>query len=721
MNEILQQNPWFRPSQATIKKWLFTRKQPLLGTNFSSPGLFGTANFGTDMALFILAVLLEIGGLIAFYQVTGSILFALLFFVLDFIFAIGSHWNQDRMTILKNQMALIRDFSFGEKNDTDQNHDLKPIAARILWREQAMSRYKMISAFFYILIVGIAIFKILGFMNGFAQTGEEFGTFPLLVIIAYTLIAFIHIYATGYFFSELYFRWAVNSDLGAHLAKNEFSVSIENPYKAKDIHIMAGSEFTYPNPPDIPGLPAPAYARPHIKFNNHWIKYTTLYTFGILTDLHITQLQMLMNDPGGSALTQKKDTFIKYALHHQLTTILSDNAQTNPQTPPPPAIPAPPPAPVFPLPAENDLVSNDNASYPWFAPSHATKKKWLFTRKRPYDAGNFRAPGFFGTDKFGTDATLFFLAVILEIIGLSMFYAYLDNILFAVLFFVLDFILAIGSHWNKGRGVELNNQLALLRPICNPDYRFAEKKDDDSKGVRKNSHARIHWRESKLMFFNLYAGIFYFFIAMLGVVKIFGFYNGWTTAGMEFNAIPMLVIVTYAMVAVIHIFVTGYFFSELYFRYYYNKEKNEHKLTHNYTIPGYLVENDVTPFPIPEPGLNSDNHHIIGHNLYTFGVLTDKQIRTWKNPVSLLKISIEDFTKQCIYHQMIDILPNEPNPAENPIRVNNMVPMPMIVEEAPIHVEPVNVQVTTNPGPVVAPITGSEATPITGPEQFRQN
>ena len=618
-------------------------------------------------------------------------------------------------------MALIRDFSFGEQNDIDSVGDLKPIAARILWRKKAMGRYKMISNFFYILIIGIAVFKIAGFMGGFAETGQDFSTFPLLIIIAYTLIAFIHIYATGFFFSELNFRWAVNSDLNAHKARREFSVSIDNPYKAKDIHTPANLEFTYPNPPDIGGLPAPAHARTHIKFNNHWIKYTTLYTFGVLTDSNITQLQMLMNDPGGHSLTQKKDIFIKYALHHQLTTILSDNAQTNPHNPPPPAIPAPPPVPVFPLPLESDMVANDNPSYPWFTPSHATKKKWLLTRKRRYDAGNFKAPGFFGTDMFGTDATLFFAAVILEIVGLTAFYFYLGNIVFAILFFVLDFILAICSHWNKGRAVVLKNQLALLSPICDPDFLFAEDRDMNPNGTLRTADARLHWRRFKLRLFNLYSGIFYFFIALLCLIKIVGFTNGWAENGMDFNAIPMLIIVTYALVAVIHIFVTGYFFSELYFRYHYNKEQGEHKLTHNYTTPGYLVKRNVTSIPIPAPGLNSDNHHLIERKLYSFGILTDNQIQTWFNPVNLLKISIEDFTKNCIYHQMIDILPYEPNPAENPIRVNSMAPIPMVAEEVPVPDETVKVPVQPITGSVVQPITGQEASTITGPEQFRQN
>jgi hypothetical protein len=671
MNEILQQNPWFRPSQATLNKWLFTRKRPVRGTNFEAPGLLGTSNFGTDGFLFALAVVLEIVGLIAFYIFFGSIIFAMLFFVLDFIFAIGSHWNQGRLTVLRNQMALVRDFSFGEQKDIDSHGDLKPIAARILWRKRTMRRFKWTSRFFCFLISGIAAFKVAGFMNGWANTGEDFGVIPMLISISYTLVASIHIYVTGFLFSELYVRWAARRELAAHLHHREYSVSVDNPYEAKDIHVHPPLEFTWPDTAEIPGLPAPGFARAHVSFNNHWIKYTTLYTFGVLTDSDITGMQGLISDPNGNRLTQKKDIFIKNALHHQLVTILSSSPATNAEDPPP--VPAPPPTPVFPLPSADNAVENDNETYPWFAPSHATRNKWLFTRKRQYGAGNFRAPGLFGTHGFGKDAFLFTLAVALEIVGLAAFYIFFGSILFAVLFFVLDFLLAVLSHWNADRSTVLKNQRALLMPNCNPDFQFSENKDLNRDGSLKTAPARLKWRSATLLRFKIYSGIFYGLIVLLGAIKVAGFINGWTETGEEFGNIPILIIVTYALVAGIHIYATGYFFAEVFFRFHYNSERREHKLTHNYTIPGYVMKDNVTAKPMPH-GINQEYHHLIGNKLYTFGILKDTQIFNMINPVSLARIPIEDFLKNCIHHQITDILPSTPNIPEVPIRVNNMVP-----------------------------------------------
>ena len=675
MNQILYQFPWYAPSPGTLYKWLYTRKRPLRGTNFQSPGLLETTGFGTDAFLFTMAVLLEIIGLVIFYVFFESILFAALFFVLDFLFAICSHWNMGRWTELKNQLALIRDFEFGEAKDTDESGNLKPIAARFRWRKHTLTRFKMYAVIFYILIAGIAAFKVAGFFNGWFEGGNEFGVIPMLIAVTYALVAFIHIYATGFFFAELYVRFLAKREANIHRFTLDFSTNMLNPYAMSNIWLRSGLEFTYPNPPN---QNPPVLPRTHIQCNNHWLKYCTLFTFGVLTDVQIRQMRQNINDPNGSVLNEKRDVFLKYALFHQLTTILSNNPVQNPATPP--VVPDPPPAPVFPLPAAQTLM-NDDETYPWFTPSLETKRIWLYTRKEIYQAGTFQAPGFFDTANFQTDTFLFSLAVVLEVIGLTAFYAFFGSVLFAGLFFLLDFLFAIGSHWNKGRWTMLKNQLALINPPNSPPFVFPEPRDNGSAGTIPTDPARIAWRASYIQRFKITSSVYYICICGIAAFKTYGFIDGWFQAGQSFGVIPLMIAITYAMVAFIHIYATGYFFAEVYYRFRLGKEKKAHMLTHAYTVPefplyltstinfqGGSAKNKV----IPHGG-----HYLINNTLYTFGLITDQQISN----ISLALPTTterECFLKYALHHQIANVMGLAPVTGSPTYLGHIQLPPPMI-------------------------------------------
>ncbi len=653
MNQLLYQYPWYAPSPGTLYKWLYTRKRPLKGTNFQSPGLLETTGFGTDAFLFTMAVLLEIIGLVIFYVFFESILFAALFFVLDFLFAICAHWNVGRWTELKNQLALIRDFEFGEAKDTGRGGNLKPIAARIQWRKRTINRFKVYAVIFDTLIGLIAAFKVAGFFNGWFEGGNEFGVIPILIAVTYALVAFIHIYATGFFFAEIYVRFLTVREANDHQFTRNYSVDQLNPYAVANIQLRNGLEFTCPDPSNQLPFIMP---RTHIQCNNHWLKYNTLFTFGVLTDVQIRQIRQNINDPNGAILNEKRDTFLKHALFHQLTAVLSNNPVQN--TEPPPAVPSPPPAPVFPLPA-GQVLMNDDETYPWFTPSLETKKAWMFTRKENYQAGTFQAPGFFTTANFQTDTFLFSLAVVLEVVGLVAFYAFFGNILFAGLFFLLDFIFAIGSHWNKGRLTTLKNQLALINPPCSPSFNFSEPGDNSSTGSIPPDPVRMAWRINTIRRFTLTSGFFYFLICLIAAFKAYGFIDGWFQAGQTFGVIPLMIAITYALVAFIHIYATGYFFAEIYYRFRLKREKRAHMLTHAYTVPDcplYLTTTVVMP-----PGVASNQiishggHYFIKNTLYTFGLITDQQI----NNISLALATPyerECFLKYGLHHQITSVM-----------------------------------------------------------------
>jgi hypothetical protein len=657
--------------------------------------LFDTAGFGTDAFLFTMAVLLEIIGLVVFYVFFESILFAALFFVLDFIFAICSHWNMGRWTELKNQLALVRDFEFGESNDTGRSGNLKPVAARIRWRKQAITRFKMFAVAFYILIAGIAAFKVAGFFNGWFQSGNEFGVIPILIAVTYAVVAFIHIYATGYFFAELYVRFLTKREANDHEFTRNFSTDMLNPYAVANIQLRSGLEFTYPDPPNRQPLILP---RTHIQCNNHWLKYNTLFTFGVLTDVQIGQIRQNINDPNGSVLNEKRDVFLKYALFHQLTTILSNNPAHNQA--PPPVVPEPPPAPVFPLPPAQPLM-NDDEAYPWFTPSLETKRIWLHTRKQIYQGGTFQSPGFFDTANFQTDTFLFSLAVVLEIVGLIAFYGFFGNILFAGLFFLLDFIFAIGAHWNKGRLAMLKNQLALIHPPCTPPFTFPEPGDNGSSGNLPPDPVRIAWRLRAIKRFSMVSYFFYTCICGIAAFKTFGFIDGWFQAGQSFGVIPLMIAITYALVAFIHIYSTGYFFAESYYRFRLGRERLAHKLTHAFTVPDFPLYLTTT---IGLPGgmqmntiIPHGGHYLINNTLYTFGLITDQQISN----ISLALPTASErecFIKYTLHHQITNVMGLAPVTGSPTFLGHIQLPPPLMPPErdAPqnhintIHVHPEN-------------------------------
>jgi len=653
MNQFLSQHPWYSPSPGTLYKWLFTRKRSMNGTNFQSPGLFVTSGFGTDSFLFTLAVLLEIIGLFIFYIFFESILFAALFFILDFFFAVSAHWNAGRKTELRNQLALIRDFEFGEAKDSDKGGHIKPIAARIRWRKRTIARFMAYSVLFYILIGGIALFKVAGFFNGWFEGGNDLGVIPLLVAVTYALVAFIHIYSTGYFFAEVYFRFLIRQEINIHQFTRKYSVDMARPYSVIDIFLRPGLEFTYPDPP--PQNP-PVIPRTHIQCNNHWLTFNTLYTFGILTDAQIRQIRQNIHDPNGNILNEKRDIFLKFSLFHQLTAILSNNPVQNPA--PPPFLPAPPPAPVFPLPDYQGLM-NDDETYPWFTPSLETKRVWLFTRKEKYQAGTFQAPGFFDSAGFQTDSFLFSIAILLEFTGLFAFYLFFGSVLFASLFFLLDIIFAVGSHWNAGRTTMLKNQAALISHPSSPGFSFPEPGDHGPVVNNPPAPARLAWRMNILHRFKIIKVFFYTCICSIAIFKVYGFIDGWFQSGQSFGVIPLLIAITYLLVAFIHIYSTGYFFAELYFRFRLHREKTAHKLTHAFTVPNHPLYLTTT-IPLPEGGVLKQmvplgGHYLINNTLYTFGVITDQQI----NNISLAlpnHLERECFVKQALHHQITSVM-----------------------------------------------------------------
>ena len=196
--------------------------------------------------------------------------------------------------------------------------------------------------------------------------------------------------------------------------------------------------------------------------------------------------------------------------------------------------------------------------------------------------------------------------------------------------------------------------------------------------------ARIKWRTNKIRLFRLYAGIFYLFIALIGAFKAYGFMEGWASTGEPFGVIPLLIAITYAIVAFIHIYATGYFFAEISFRSGYNRERREHMMTHRFTVPGppcYLQ----TSIPLPD-GLTlhgtipHQGHYLINTDLYTFGLMEDSHISNISLVLPGTPLLKEYFLRYALHHQIVNVM--SLTPVDGPPACLGPVPHPQQAQQA---------------------------------------
>ncbi|MCX6250534.1 MAG: hypothetical protein NTX61_07265 [Bacteroidetes bacterium] len=357
-------------------------------------------------------------------------------------------------------------------------------------------------------------------------------------------------------------------------------------------------------------------------------------------------------------------------------------------------------------------MENIFSIYPWFTPSPGTLNLWLFTRKSKslYNPGD-TFPGLFQTLGFRRDATIFFIGIIFEIIGLSLFYLFFRSIYFSVLFFFLSFILVAGSHWNRGRITILKTQIALLKhsdylqftPVLNP------------------IPLKISWRKKRLARLNFYRFCFYFMIIFLALFKTYGFIMGIASFSSGIYVIVLTTIISlfFLIVALIHIFVTGYFLSEVMFRYHLKKEIQGHLKLRLFCNPG-ISSNPPQPYLqviIPNPNnltfpkvstfminntqqvihpkfgrahIQSGFHRLEYNTLSTLGIFTDKQKIEMASQIfdpdpAIQKIKQDAFIGMATYYQLTTLL------YVCPISISESIPSPLpIIPDPPVPRAPVS-------------------------------
>ena len=146
-----------------------------------------------------------------------------------------------------------------------------------------------------------------------------------------------------------------------------------------------------------------------------------------------------------------------------------------------------------------------------------------------------------------------FLILLLEFIGLWLFYRYVGNLLFAVAFFAADITYAVSAHLVYGRMSVARNRIYLLHQHV--------KIHITRRGQRiltPSPEAQARRERRKLFWLRLYAWFFYLLIALLALFKMGGFIANWPGRD-AVNSITVTICLTYVVVAALQIYATGHF------------------------------------------------------------------------------------------------------------------------------------------------------------------
>lgn len=171
-----------------------------------------------------------------------------------------------------------------------------------------------------------------------------------------------------------------------------------------------------------------------------------------------------------------------------------------------------------------------------FEPSRSTKWWWRYTRKSSTLHGDVTLPGLFQTAQFKFDFAAIVVIIFGELVGLANLLAVGQmTLLFTAGLFLADLLFAIGLHFPKG-------------PI-----NFAE-----NKRMVDVEDEKARW-DRLIMKWKLVSVFFALLILCVALFKTVSFY---VLQGGVFNGLTLAIVLSYAIVALLHISSTGYFLSE---------------------------------------------------------------------------------------------------------------------------------------------------------------
>ena len=250
----------------------------------------------------------------------------------------------------------------------------------------------------------------------------------------------------------------------------------------------------------------------------------------------------------------------------------------------------------------------------------------------------------FETINYRIDSFLFIVALVLEFWGLINLMNVMNLSPFSKLALVgggilVDLLFAIGAHWNQRKICRAENEILLVKyaEIAPPNQQAIEGRIEDLKGY--------------ILKLKITPWICKIILIGLALIKI-SFFKANAPIG---NSLVFPIIVTYVIVAVIHIYATGYFGAEFVLRaFYLRPEWNKYRRNQRANVasindlkgkgtPVSFPENAaITQYALQAKTLRQPNPDYVPHQInvnqndktyefVTFGVLTDAQLKNFVN------------------------------------------------------------------------------------------
>jgi len=276
-----------------------------------------------------------------------------------------------------------------------------------------------------------------------------------------------------------------------------------------------------------------------------------------------------------------------------------------------------------------------------FEPSVESKEYYLYTKKTPFPYGGFVHPGLFSSRYTLPYLLLIVLVLGLEVYGMLMLYqACAFHYGFAVLLILLDLLFAFLSHLQQRKILTKEIELAL----------------NDNDVITQ--FIRSDRRKAKVIQTFILS-----FIVILAFLKMLFFYGCYQ----HFDALVLLIIATYGVVALIHIRVTGYTLFEIFRRI---AEWNDYRkylklLRTTGREPQFEPRRHLFDSNERLQACQNNNHRFYldeskkMYVLETFGLLTDSDLNglvsQQQSPETKFRLSREG-----LRHQYYNILPSQP-------------------------------------------------------------
>lgn len=204
----IPKNLRFIPSKYIQNLWLKTRKAEKMYGGVKLPGFYNTSGFTLDTVLFLIALFLEILGMYNLMLVGDiAILMASGLIAVDIVAAFIAHAN------VRNKLLSIN-FMIVSDNPREQNKYL----------QQTKGVYRYLALFGKFIIIALALFKIVSFWG----LVGAFNGLTLFVIVTYIVVAYIHIYHTGYFIYEVLTSISFNTQLKNYIKGSNNNDLIES-------------------------------------------------------------------------------------------------------------------------------------------------------------------------------------------------------------------------------------------------------------------------------------------------------------------------------------------------------------------------------------------------------------------------------------------------------------------------------------------------------------